>query len=80
MLGCWGWEEGDEKEGEVGRADLGASREQKGEEEWGLYGQEWEGVWRLGKEGGSSSPVVSREQQGGGEWVVLGCWGWGDDD
>ena len=41
---------------------------------------EWQGVGGWGKEGGSSSLVVSREQQEGGEWVVLGCWGWGDDD
>ena len=30
MLGCWGWEEGDGKEGEVG---LRASEEQQGEGE-----------------------------------------------
>ena len=28
---------------------------------------------------GGSTPPVDEEQQEGEEWVVLGCWGWGDD-
>ena len=27
---------------------------------------------------GGSTPPVDEEQQEGEEWVVLGCWGWGE--
>ena len=33
-----------------------------------------------GKEGGLMLLAGNEEQQEAGEWVVLGYWGWGDDD